>query len=42
MTVHANSILPTSLTACGLAGLFASDVRETKTVMGGQKPVALY
>lgn len=42
MTAHANSTLPTSHIASGLAGFFASDFRETKAVMGGQKPVSLY
>jgi hypothetical protein len=42
MTVHKYSISPASHIASGLVGFFASDVRETKAVMGGQKPVALY
>jgi hypothetical protein len=42
MTVHKHGILPASPIASGLAGFFASDVRETQTLMGGQKPVSLY
>jgi hypothetical protein len=42
MTVRLYSISAASHIASGLAGFFASDVRETKAVMGGQKPVSLY
>jgi hypothetical protein len=42
MTAHVYSISPASYIASGLAGFSASDVRDTKAVMGGQKPVALY
>jgi hypothetical protein len=42
MTVHPHGISPPSHTASGFAGGFTSDVRETKAVMGGQKPVSLY
>jgi hypothetical protein len=41
MTVHKYDISPASHIANALAGFFASDARETKAVMGGQKPVSL-
>jgi hypothetical protein len=42
MTVHVHSISLASHIASGLAGCFASDVKQTKAAMGGQKPVARY
>jgi hypothetical protein len=42
MTVHTYRVSPASYIASGLAGVLASDVRETKAVMGGQKPVSPY
>jgi hypothetical protein len=42
MTVQKYTISPASHIASGLSGFFASDVRETQAVMGGQKPVSLY
>ena len=42
MTIHKYKISPVSQIASGLAGVFASDVSDTKSVMDGQTPVALY
>ena len=42
MAVHVYSLSPASYIASGLAGVFVIDVRETKSVMCGQKPVSLY
>jgi hypothetical protein len=41
MTVYKYGISPASHIERGLAGSFASDVRETQDVLG-QKPVSLY
>ena len=42
MTFHMYTTSPPRHIASGSAGLPASDVRETKAVMGGQTPVSLY
>ena len=42
MTVHAYRIVAAIDSTSGLAEVFASDVRATKTLMGGQMAVALY